>query len=137
MSRGFAIILFSFSVAAVAETNFLDLYTCVDKWEEINGRAGYRILDCNASQVRTSESCTGANFICFGIVRCMPKPGAQFPEGTDPDYPGAEFEYEAACHARNATDCKSPLECAQESMEKGIIKGGPVRRSSGSERGNQ
>ncbi len=136
MSRGFAIILFLLSTTAFAQSNFLDLYTCVDKWEEINGRAGYRILDCNASQVKNSESCTGTNYICFGIVRCIPKPGAQFPEGTDPDYLGAEYQYEAACHARSATDCKSPLDCVQESMEKGIIKGGPTR-SSGSGRGNR
>ena len=116
------ILVLLLSVSAFAES-FLDLYVCDSHWESINGRNGYRILDCNAQQVKNSESCTGTNYICLGIVRCTPIPGVQFPEGLDPDFISGPVEYMAGCHSKNASDCKAPVECMKESMEKSILNG--------------
>jgi hypothetical protein len=121
---GFLILFFALGVRA--ETNFLDLYKCDDNWETINGRNGFRVLDCNAKEVRNGESCDGTNFICLGMVHCKPiEPidGANFPEGLDPDFLGVDFEYMAGCKAKNANECKKPVECMQESMEKHVLKG--------------
>lgn len=126
LKLGFLILALSFCARAqssITQFNFMDLYKCDESWETINGRNGFRILDCNAKEVKTSESCDGTNFICLGMIHCQPIPGANFPEGLDPDFLGADFEYMAGCQAINANECKKPIDCIKESMEKHVLKG--------------